>query len=116
MASKKTNVPASAVREWFNEAKPEGVKAPGTRGRLNPDIIAAFNKANRSKVYVVASEAEKRTITVNVVMLAGGRKTTKPVTVTTEHARALLGHPAGKRGRFDKDLLALALEAERLAE
>ena len=115
MSSRK-NVPASQVREWFTEAKPESVPAPGSRGRLHPDTIAAFHKANPRLRYETASEAQKPTITVPVVMLdKAGRKTTKPVTVTTEHARNLLGHQDGKRGRFNKSTLSLALEAERLA-
>lgn len=112
------NVSASTVREWFaglTPAQQDAIKAPGTRGRLHPDTLAAFHKANKGMRYETASEAEKPTITVPVVMLdKAGRKTTREVTVTTEYARTLLGHTKGKRGRFDKGLLSLALEAERL--
>jgi len=116
MATRK-NVPASAVRAWFATAQPEGVKAPGSRGRLHPETVAAFHKANKSMRYEAASEAQKPTITVGVKSLdKSGRATTKKVTVTTEAARDLLGHEKGKRGRFNKADLALALEAEALAE
>jgi hypothetical protein len=117
MATRK-NVPASTVRSWFAEAKPEGVPAPGSRGRLHPDTIAAFHKANPRLRYETASEAEKPTVTVpGVVSLdKAGRKVSKTVTLTTEQARAALGHPAGKRGRFSKDTLALALSAANAAE
>lgn len=109
------NVPASAVRTWFSETNPEGVPAPGSRGRLHPDTIAAFHKANPSKRYETASEAEKPTVTVPVKVLDSiGRATTRQVTVTTESARDLLGQ-AGRKGRFDKGLLSLALEAQALA-
>jgi hypothetical protein len=110
------NVPASAVREWFAEAQPEGVPTPGSRGRLHPDTIAAFHKANKGKRYETASEAEKPTVTVPVKELDRiGRATTKQVTVTTAEARALLGQ-SGRKGRFDKGLLSLALEARALAD
>lgn len=106
------NVSASVVREFAREA---GMPV-GTRGRIHPDVIAAFRKANKGLDYVAASEAEKPTVTVKVKVLdSAGRASTRPVTVTTEHARDLLGHPKGRRGRLPLDTLALALEAERLA-
>jgi hypothetical protein len=115
MASRK-NVPASQVRSWFAglDKAPEGVPAPGSRGRLHPDTIAAFHKANKGMRYETASEAEKATIEVpGVVSLdKAGRKTSRTVTLTTEQARAALGHPKGKRGRFAKSDLALALTAQ----
>lgn len=114
MSSRK-NVPASAVREWFATAQPSDVPAPGSRGRLHPATIAAFHKANKRFRYETASEAEKPTITVPVKVLVNGRGTTRKVTVTTEQARDILGHEAGKRGRFNKGDLALALEAQALA-
>lgn len=112
MATRK-NVPASAVRTWFNETSPTGVPAPGSRGRLHPDTIAAFHKANPRMRYETASEAEKATVEVSGVVSLdkAGRKTSRTVTLTTEQARAALGHPAGKRGRFNKSDLALALSA-----
>lgn len=121
MATRK-NVPASTVRDWART--PEGSKAlteagakfPGERGRLDPSTIAVFHKDNPSKRYETASEAEKRTVTVKVKALdKNGRATTKPITMTTEKARALLGHPAGRKGRFDMAVLALAVEANLLA-
>ena len=119
MATRK-NVPAAEVRNWFNEAKPEGVPAPGSRGRLHPDTIAAFHKANPRLRYETASEAEKPTITVPVTGLdKAGRKTTRQVTLTTEAARAALGHPKGQRGRFNKGDLSDVLsqvEAAKVAD
>lgn len=116
MAARK-NVPASAVRAWFAEAQPEGVPTPGSRGRLHPDTIAAFHKANRGLRYETASEAEKPTVTVPVTMVdKAGRKTTRKVTITTEAAREALGHPKGRKGRFNLADLSLALEAQHAAE
>lgn len=119
MATRK-NVPASTVRNWFTTAAPADIPAPGSRGRLHPDTIAAFHKANPRMRYETGSEAEKATVTVPVTGLdKNGRKYTKQVTVTTEQARAALGHPEGKRGRFNKGDLALALsavEADKVAD
>lgn len=112
MATRK-NVSASQVRSWFSETNPEGVPTPGSRGRLHPDTIAAFHKANPRMRYETASEAEKPTVEVKGVesIDKAGRKTSKTVTLTTEQAREVLGHEAGKRGRFAKGDLALALSA-----
>lgn len=125
MASRK-NVTASTVRDWAKgeagaKALTEaGAKFPGTRGRLDPTTIAVFHKANPRLRYETASEAEKPTITVPVVGLdKAGRKTTRKVTITTEAARAALGHPKGKRGRFNladlSDVLSQA-EAAKVAD
>lgn len=113
MASRK-NVPASTVRAWFTKAAPEGVPAPGSRGRLHPDTIAAFHKANKGMKYETASVAEKPVIEVKGVesINKAGRRQVRTVTVTTEQARAALGHPAGKRGRLSRHDLALALSAQ----
>lgn len=110
MSSK--SVSAAVVRAWANENN----VTIGARGVLNPEAVKAFHKANKGKRYAPASDAEKRTVTVPVKVLDSvGRASTRPVTVTTAHARDLLGHPKGKRGRIAKDMLSLALEAERLA-
>ena len=111
-------VPASQVRSWFADAQPAGVPVPGSRGRLHPDTIAAFHKANPRMKYETASEAEKPTIEVKGVnsIDKGGRMQSRTVTITTETARGLLGHPDGKRGRFAKSDLALALSAVNAAE
>lgn len=122
------NVSAATVRAWLNsEAGQAAIAAAhaadetvptvvGTRGRPNPAHVALFRKANKGQTYEVASEAEKRTVTVPVAMLDKvGRKTTRNVTVTTDEARDLLGQ-SGRRGRFDRGLLSLALEARALAD
>ena len=125
MASRK-NVPASTVREWAateagTKALTEaGAKFPGSRGRLDPTTLAVFHKGNPRLRYETASEAEKPTITVSVTSLdKNGRKYTKKVTLTTEAARAALGHPKGKRGRFNmadlSDVLSQA-EAAKVAD
>lgn len=114
--SKTKNVPASAVRAWFAETKPEGVTAPGSRGRLAPDTIKAFHKANKGKRYE-PRVAEGATITVPVKMLDSlGRATTRKVTLPTTEARALLGHEKGRRGKFNRSDLSLALEARSLQD
>src|SRR5690242_1063403 len=113
------NVSAAVVREWAKSD--EGIKAlndaaakfPGTRGRLDPTTLDVFHKHNKGKVYETASEAEKPTVSFKATILDGaGRKTTREVTITTEAARDLLGHPAGRKGRFNMALLTAAYEAE----
>lgn len=115
--STRKNVPAARVRAWFAEANPAGVPVPGSRGRLHPDTIEAFHKANKGLRYETGV-AEAPTIEVpGVVSLdKAGRKVTKTVTLTTKEARTLLGDKTdagkeSKRGRFSKTTLALALSA-----
>lgn len=113
------NVSAAVVRNWFAglDTAPEGIPAPGTRGRLHPDTIAAFHKANRGMRYETASEAEKSTVTFKAVTLdKAGRKTTREVILTTAEARVLLGHEAGRKGRFNMAVLVAAYEAQTAAE
>ena len=91
----------------------------GKRGRISKTDADAFNKANKGKMhYTPQGEAEKRTVEVPGVVSVdkAGRKVTKTVTITTESARILLGHTAGKRGRFAKADLALALSAQNADE
>lgn len=109
--SKKKTVPAAAVRAWFAEAQPADVTVPGTRGKLAPDTIAAFHAANPTKRYVVAGDAQRRTVTIQVPATdSRGRNIKKTVTVFTDEARKLLGHDSGLRGRFS------AADKARLAE
>ncbi len=109
-------VNASTVRAWLTE---QG-QNPGKRGRISAEQKDAFNKAHSKKglKYVPQGEAEKPTIEVPGVVTIdkAGRKATRTVTVTTEAARALLGHEAGRRGRFSKATLALALSAQAADE
>lgn len=106
MATKQ--VPAATVREW---ARSNGMTV-GTRGRLDPDVVKAFSKANKGKKYT-PKVAEGATITVRVPFTdAKGRSNSKPVTLSTAEARALLGHPKGRRGRFDRNALITALAAQ----
>lgn len=104
MATRK-NVPASVVRTWAAE---QGIEV-GSRGRLHPDVVKAFHKANKSKRYE-PKVAEAPTVTVKVKTKdKNGRNRSKDVTVTTAEARKILGHEKGKRGRFSKAALAEAL-------
>lgn len=115
--AQKTLVSAAVVREWAREnisLIPEANRAglgPNARGQLHPNIIAAYEKANQRKTYTRASEAEKPTVTVPVTSVdKAGRKTTRPVTVTTERAREVLG-AEGKVGRLSHATLSEALSA-----
>lgn len=126
MASRK-NVSASMVRDWLNSDEGQDAlrnadvdTTVGSRGRHKPEQLAVFHKANPRLRYETASEAEQPTITVPVTTLdKAGRKRTEQRTLTTAEARAVLGHPSGKRGRFAKDDLSLALsavEADKVAD
>ena len=122
MASKK-NVTASEVRAWAREnlssipvaghASVMGKDGTGerVRGRLNPVVVAAFNKANKSKTYA-EKVAESRTVEFTVpAQDKRGRNISRKVTITTDEARTLLGHEKGKKGRFSKSALAEAYAA-----
>lgn len=127
MATRK-NVPAAAVRAWFAANTPAGVPAPGSRGRLHPDTIAAFHKANPRSKYETASEAEVPSYEVAVVTLdKNGRKTTVKRNITNVAARTLLGQVSKNakgedvltRGRMNHGLLSEALsavEADKFAD
>jgi hypothetical protein len=109
------NIPAAEVRAWakdnIDSIPEEGHKClgEGARGRLHPAVTEAFRKAHKGKQYT-PKVAEKRTIEVPVVKVDKlGRKSTRKVTVTTEEARAALGHQPGRRGRFKMEALSKAL-------
>jgi hypothetical protein len=92
---------AAEVREFFAakpEALPEGVKI-GSRGRIHPDAVKAFNRAKRGKVkYEVGVRAEALTVVTD----ADG----KAVKVPTSVLRSL---STGKRGRFSREVIDAAL-------
>jgi hypothetical protein len=125
MASRK-NVSASVVREWASEnlsSIPEvghksvlGGKGDGSvvRGRLHPEVIAAFKKANKSLTYETASTAELPTVTFKyAAQNSKGANITKTATILTSEARTLLGHPAKRKGRFNLTELAAAYAASK---
>src|SRR5688572_7527006 len=119
--SSKSYSPAQ-VRAWGREnldSLPESAHASvaqDRRGRLNPDVVTAFRKAHKGSV--IAKPVAKVQVKVKVLDKLG-RATTKPITITHSEARTLLGQvdADGKmqRGRLDKGLLALALEAREAA-
>lgn len=109
--AKRTPVSASAVRAWFSEAQPEGVRAPGSRGRLHPETVEAFEKANPGKTYVLGTQdASKVTLTVTGTNKRG-HKTSRKVEVPVSEARALAGEAAGRKGRLSEAAVAAASEA-----
>lgn len=121
MAARK-NVPAAEVRSWGRanvSLVPEAARAglgENARGRIHPDLLAAFRKANPRKDYAV-KVAESRTVTVPVVMLdKAGRKTTRKATIATSEARAALGHDAGRRGRISMADLSDVLSQREAAK
>lgn len=119
------NVSASEVRMWANEniaLIPEAGhlcltgKNGVIRGRLHPEVIAAFRKANKGKDYITGSDAEKPTVTVKVqAQDKAGRNITRKVTLLTSEARTLLGQVDKKgksqKGRFNEAALTAAVQA-----
>lgn len=120
------NVPASAVRDFLlsdeglaarkalSEENPKVAVHVGPRGRFQPEHIALFHKHNKNSRYETASEVEKPTVAVTKVPFTDsrGRASSKTVTITTEKARALLGHEKGRKGRFNMADLRAALATE----
>lgn len=87
-------VAAAEVRAW---AANKGLPVKDTRGRLSTEVVEAFNKAHKSKVY--RPGGPERTITVKVPTTdAKGRNITKAVKVPAADLRAAIG-AEGKRGR-----------------
>lgn len=122
------NVSAAEVRAWAVEnlsSIPEeghksvlGAAGDGSkvRGRLHPEVIKAFHKANKGKVYETASDAEKPTVTVRITGKdKNGRNRPVTETLLTSEARALLGE-TGKKGRFNMTALTAAVQARYDAE
>lgn len=119
----KKNVSAAEVRAWGRENianLPEAAhKCLGetARGRLHPDLVAAFTKASKGRKTYATGVAEAKTVTVPVTTLdKAGRKATRQVTMPTAEARAVLGHDASKRGPISKSDLSLALSAGEAAK
>ena len=121
MASNKRPVGASVVREWFSSLaeadrvlKVKGADdiplSIGQRGKLSDDVITAFEKANRGKVYM-AGHVEPRKITAKV-STSNGRSRTVNVTATLSEVRAWAQSPeakasginVGARGRISEDV------------
>lgn len=121
----KKNVSASIVRAWGREnidSVPEAARkclGENARGRLHPDLTAAYSKANKGKGYT-PKVAEAQTVTVPVTGLdKAGRKTTRPVTMTTGEARTALGQPTDRKGRLpERDLsdVLSQVEAAKVAD
>ncbi len=127
MATRK-NVSAATVRAWAKDnlasipevghASVMGKDGTGerVRGRLHPEVIAAFKKANKSMTYETASDAERPTVTVTIKGTdSKGRARSIKRTLLTTEARALLGQ-TGKKGRFNMAALTEAVQAAHDAE
>lgn len=102
-------VSASIVRAWANENMAlipaaglpsiTGSNGKAPRGRLHPEVIAVFNKNNKSAKYGEGAPKESTLIKVQVMATAdSGRKYPRLVTLTAEEVRELTGHAS--RGRI----------------
>lgn len=105
----KTGPSASDVRAWGREQNASGADfkgtEPGTRGRLNPALVAAYNKAHKGANAFKGNKAHVSSVTVTAKP-AKGRAVTKRVNVAEARAAlAAQGIAVGKRGRLPKAAL-----------
>lgn len=122
----KSLVSAATVRAWARENVdliPEGARAglgENARGRLHPEIRAAFTKAHKGRKAYEPKVAEAQTLTVPVTTLdKAGRKTTVKRTLTTSEAREAMGQSTSQRGRIAMGVLSDVLsqaEAAKVAD
>jgi len=99
MASAKIATPAQ-VREWGRqqpEFKDIASLAPGTKGRVNPKVAAAFNKTNKGKWVYSDQKQPARLTTLPVPNAAGAVRQTKVDATLARQVAQDLGY-AGKRG------------------
>ena len=95
----KATAPASAVRAWATE---NGIET-GSRGRLAPDVIKAYNAKHGLK-YREAQHVETIEVTAKPEK---GRKVTRRVNVAmVRDAAREAGVPVGKRGRISDEVLS----------
>lgn len=93
-----TSSPA-AVRAF---AKENGLPV-GSRGRFQPSLIEAFNKAHKTARYDTAAHVPK---VAHTVVGPKGGKTTRKVNLTEVRVAALAkGHTIGSRGRIPTSVL-----------
>lgn len=105
VASVKSGPSASQVRAWGRaNGITEGTKE-GTRGRLNPALVSAFNAKHKgSNAYKEATSVEVITVKAKP---AKGRTIVRTVNVAQVRAAALAaGAQVGARGRLPQDVLA----------
>lgn len=113
------NVSAATVRAWGRanlDLVPESGRnclGETARGRLHPDLIAAFRKANKGKGYEPKAAESREVKFKGVTLDSAGRKVTREVTITTAEARTLLGQPTNTKGRLNMPMVIAAWEAEQ---
>jgi hypothetical protein len=102
IATSKRPTPA-AVRAWGAEQNAKGANlpgtTPGTRGRLNPALVKAFNAKHKGQNAYAEGEAVK-TVTVTVKPDKGRSKTVRLNVAEARKAALAAGHSVGKRGNL----------------
>lgn len=100
---------ASEVRSWGRkndfEGKTDAMVAEGTRGRLNPSLVAAFNKGRKG----ARTYAPAKAVTGTKVTVKPEKGRSKTVTYSPKAARAALaaaGVEVKGKGRLPKAALA----------
>lgn len=105
VASVKSGPSAAQVREWGREQNAKGESFKGTeagvRGRLNPALVEAFNKAHKG-ANAYKPHAHVPTVTVTAKPEKGRAVERKVNVAQARQALAAAGQPVGKRGRISQ--------------
>lgn len=116
--SKSTRKPVSArtIREAFQNGEFEAPEvahkslAKGARGRLHPEGVKAYLKANRGATYSEKSDAEALAVEVPYTKRnKRGHRLSRTATLPVSEVRRLAGIE-GRRGRLPKSAIEVASE------
>lgn len=111
MTARVTVPTAAEVRAWGRKQNAEngtnfaGVDE-GTRGRLNPELVSAFNAGRKSDRQYVEGNKAPKTVAVSVPTGKGNRTRTVQVVPAEARAAALAaGREVGTKGRLPESVL-----------
>ena len=97
---------AAQVRAWGAEQNPAlPGSAKGTRGRLNPALVAAYNKAHKGGNAYSEKDKAVSSVTVTAKPAKGRAKTARVNVAEARKAAAAQGLTVGKRGRLPQAVL-----------
>jgi hypothetical protein len=107
----KSNRPApSAVRAWGREndfaGKTEKMVAEGTRGRLSPVLVAAYNAKHKGGNAYSEKDKAVASITVTAKPAKGRAKTARVNVAQARAAAKAQGLTVGARGRLPQAVLS----------
>lgn len=109
IVSTKRPLPAD-VRAWGRgndfPGKTESMVAKGTRGRLSPALVSAFNAKHKGGNAYSEKDKGVKSITVSAKPAKGRTKTARVSVPAARAALAAQGVQVGKRGRLPQAALA----------